>query len=103
MIETVSEFKKNVKALVKGAIKSKVFGSENTYKFKVVVGTYDKKERQGMISVATANGPIAICLSDNVGTRVYNRVNDEFFAPIVEQFEKLKSVEKIEFEISAEA
>lgn len=102
MIETTSEFKKAVKTLVKGAIKSKVFGGEtNAYTLTVSVGTYDKKEKKGTVSVGISAGPFAMCLADEVNTRVYNKINDEFFAPIVEQFSKLKGVNGITFAITA--
>ena len=98
MIETTSEFKKAVKSVVKGAIKSKVFGGEsNSYKFDVCIGEYDKKAKEGLVEVKIENGPISFGFSSPVSTRVYNKVNDDFFAPIKAQFEKLKSVGSIEF------
>jgi len=100
MIETTGEFKKAVKILVKGAIKAKVFGGDSAdYKFNVVIGEFDKKEKEGCITITATAGPLAISLSDAVSTRVYNKINDEFFAPIVEQFEKLKTVNSVEFVI----
>ena len=100
MIETTGEFKKAVKALVKGAIKAKVFGGETQdYKFDVVIGEFDKKEKKGTVTVKTAAGAISMVLTDEVSTRVYNKINDDFFAPIAAQFGKLKSVKTIEFVI----
>lgn len=100
MIETTGEFKKALKAMVKGAIKSKVFGGEaKDYKFNVVIGEFDKKEKKGEVSVFITEGPITVSLKDEVSTRVYNKINDEFFAPIATQFGKLKSVNTIEFVI----
>lgn len=96
MIETTSEFKKVVKSLVKGAIKSKLFGGEGgDYIFDVTVGEFDKKEKKGTVTVSIACGPLAMVASDEVGTRVYNKVNDEFFSPIAEQFGKLKTINSI--------
>ena len=100
MIETTGEFKKALKAMVKGAIKSKVFGGEaQAYKFNVIIGEFDKKEKKGTVTVKISEGPITITLEDEVSTRVYNKINDEFFAPIAAQFGKLKSVKTIEFAI----
>ena len=98
MIETTGEFKKAVKAMVKSAIKAKIFGGETQdYKFNVTIGVYDKKEKEGYISVRIDAASIYLVLADEVSTRVYNKINDEFFAPIVTQFEKLKNVNSIEF------
>ena len=100
MIETTGEFKKAVKALVKGAIKAKVFGGETQdYKFDVIIGEFDKKEKKGTVTVKTTAGVITMVLADEVSTRVYNKINDEFFAPIATHFGKLKSVNSIEFVI----
>lgn len=100
MIETTGEFKKALKAMVKGAIKSKVFGGEGQeYKFNVIIGEFDKKEKKGTVTVKIEAGATAMVLTDEVSTRVYNKVNDEFFAPIAAQFGKLKSVKAIEFAI----
>ena len=100
MIETTGEFKKAVKALVKGAIKTKIFGGETQdYKFNVVIGEFDKHEKKGTVTVKIDACAISMVLSDEVSTRVYNKVNDEFFAPIIEQFSKLKNVNSIEFVI----
>ena len=99
MIESTGEFKKAVKALVKGAIKTKIFGGEaQEFKFVVSLGEYDKKEKSGEVSVGISEGGIAMCLADEVNTRVYNKVTPEFFAPIVTQFEKLKNVKAIKFD-----
>lgn len=101
MFETTSEFKKSVKALVKGAIKTKLFGGEaNDYVFTVTLGDFDKKEKRGCVCVKIAAGPITMCVGDAVNTRVYNKITDEFFAPLVAQFEKLKSVNTIKFDIA---
>lgn len=98
MIETTGEFKKVIKSMVKGAIKSKVFGGEaQSYKFDVVIGDFDKKEKKGTVTVKITEGPITFAVEDEVSTRVYNKINDEFFAPIATQFGKLKSVNTIEF------
>lgn len=100
MFETTSEIKKSIKTLVKAAVKTKVFGGEtNDYVFQVVLGEYDKKEKKGTISVGIVQAPIAMCISNEVNTRVYNKINDEFFVPFVEQFSKLKNVNSIKFVI----
>lgn len=100
MFETTGDFKKALKAMVKGAIKSKVFGGEaQNFKFDVVIGEFDKKEKKGTVTVKITEGPVTMALTNEVSTRVYNKVNDEFFAPIATQFGKLKSVKTIEFVI----
>ncbi len=104
VVETVGEFKKNVKALVKGAIKAKIFGGEdNNYNFFYMVGNYDKKAKQGYVMVGITAGDIEMKYEPVVSTRVFNKVNDEFFAPIAEQFGRLKSVNEIAFEACEEA
>jgi len=100
MFETTGEFKKAVKTLVKGAIKSKIFGGEKqNYVFDVQLGEFNKKEKQGGVAVAISEGPFTIAIDDLANTRVYNKVNDEFFAPIAEQFKKLKNVHSVKFVI----
>ena len=99
VVETVGEFKKNVKALVKGAIKSKVFGGENNdYSFFYMIGNYDKKAKQGYVMVGISVGDLEMKYEPVVSTRVFNKVTAEFFAPIAEQFGRLKSVNNIKFE-----
>ena len=99
IVETVGEFKKNVKALVKGAIKAKVFGGEdNKYNFSYMVGNYDKKAKQGYVMVGISAGDLEMKYEPVVSTRVFNKVTAEFFAPIAEQFGKLKSVNEITFD-----
>lgn len=101
MFNTTSEFKKAVKTLTKGAIKTKIFGGEaGEYTFEVCLGEYDKKEKIGRVSISikTECG-LSMTLSGDASTRVYNKVNDEFFAPITAQFEKLKTVKSVKFVI----
>lgn len=102
LVETVGEFKKGVKALVKGAIKSKLFGGDNAaFTFKYTLESYSKKEKIGTVAVCICNEQgTGMLYRVNVSTRVYNKVNAELFAPMVTQFEKLKSVNNIAFEES---
>lgn len=100
MFETTSEFKKAVKTLVKGAIKSKVFGGEKqNYVFEVQLGEFNKKEKQGGVAVAITCDCFTMAIDSLANTRVYNKVTDDFFAPIAEQFGKLKNVHSIKFVI----
>jgi len=99
---TVSEFRKAVKALVKGAIKSKLFGGEDGKYVFEFSSCYCKKTKTGYVKVTTGNDDgLAIVLEAPVSTRVYNKVNDEFFTPIVAQFTKLKSVNDMTFYYTA--
>jgi len=98
VIETVSNYRRALKAYVKGVIKSKTFGGENGDFVFNYATEYDKKLKLGSAIVEISNDYFTMKFVADVSTRVVNKINNELFAPIVTQFEKLKSVSSMKFE-----
>ena len=100
----VSEFKKNFKTFVRGAIKSGLFADvdENnlkTYNLKVDKVSFGKGK--DFISILISNGT---CPTVNnfvmyydlaVAKRVYNKVDETLLNKLVEQFKKQKNIKNI--------
>jgi hypothetical protein len=96
-IEKLSDYKRSMKAFVRGAIKAKLFGDEaGDLKFTV---TKKETKEEKRICIETRNCPYGACFCTEVATRVFNKVVDGFFDATVEQFSKIKGINSITFTI----
>lgn len=94
-IEKLSDYKRSMKAFVRGAIKAKLFGDEaGDLKFTV---TKKETKEEKRICIETRNCPYGACFCTEVATRVFNKVVDGFFDATVEQFSKIKGINSITF------
>jgi len=94
--EKLGEFKKAVKNLVRAAVKAGVFADDGDFVFDV---TKTEDSDTKTIAVTITNGFYTAAVSGEACTRVFNKVEAELFAPIVTQFEKLKKVKSIKFNL----
>lgn len=87
-IETLSEFKREVKNFIRGVIKAKVFTpADATTKF-FVEKCEEGKEK--FITICVGNGFNYAEFAVEVSTRVFNKVEPKLFDKTIEQFNKLK-------------
>lgn len=95
-IEKLSDYKRAMKAFVRGAIKSKLFGAADG-KLEFVVDKYDGKVKY--VSMKITNGVYSNSFCVEVSTRVFNKVIDGFFDSTAAQFGKIKGITAITFDI----
>lgn len=89
-IETLAEYKKAMKAFVRGTIKAKIFAAEDgKVNFKVSKCQDSETEKFVVMSVETAF--MQAEFSAQVSTRVFNKIEDGLYTKVIEQFNKLKN------------
>lgn len=99
-IQTVGEFKRQIKNFVRGAVKSTIFSNEDkTFEFKVVCEQEGdtKKDTRNYVTISAISKYFKLEFVAEVSNRVYNKIDAKMFEPIIEQFERLASVNKITF------
>lgn len=96
-IEKLSDYKRSMKAFVRGTIKAKLFGDESgNLKFTV---TKKETKEEKRVYIEILNGSYGACFCTEVATRVFNKVVDGFFDATVEQFSKIKGINSITFTV----
>jgi hypothetical protein len=90
-IETLSQFKKEMKQFIRGVVKSKLFIPCDGQKYIFVVSKeQDKSIQQNLVSIIICQGCFEASMVASVSTRVFNKVQTELFEPIIEQMGRLK-------------
>ena len=86
--EKLGDYKRSLKNFVRGTIKAKVFATPEN---KVVLTCSKCDEDNKVVTVIADNGTYTATFAAEVSTRIYNKFDDELFAPIVKQPGKLKN------------
>ena len=87
-IEKLGDYKRFLKGFVRGVIKAKVFATAEN---KVILNCCKCDEDHKVVTVTADNGTYTATFTAEVSTRIYNKFDDELFAPIAKQFGKLKN------------
>jgi hypothetical protein len=94
VFEKIGDYNKEAKRFIKGAVKSKLFATEeNQVVVTIEKGEFDKKAKQGVVTLCTC------CPVSGMGatytimapTRVYNKVDATLFDTLVAQLGKMKT------------
>lgn len=96
-VEKIGEYKKAMKAFVKGAIRSKLFQDEDGNLKISLSKSYDKDNnyREVVLTIASEATGAEATFTAEVPTRVYNKVDPDLFAPLAAQLEKGKNFGKL--------
>ena len=94
-IEKIGEYKKEMKRLVKGLIKSKLFQTEDGDLTITIEKCYDKDANKRVAKLKAANGAFKACLTFDVSTRVYNKIDPTLFETLGEQLSRTKNFGKL--------
>jgi hypothetical protein len=87
--EKLSDYKRSLKAFVRGVLKAKVFANE-AGAYTMYLSKCDEDTKT--VTVAVCNGTYCAKFQAEVATRIYNKFDETLFEPIVKQFGKLKGV-----------
>lgn len=86
--DKLGDYKRALKAFVRGAIKAKVFGTDEKNSITL---TCSANEEDKTVTVLIQNDTYTADFTAEVSTRIFNKFNEELFAPIKKQFDKLKN------------
>lgn len=90
-IETLSQFKKEMKQFVRGTVKSKLFIPAEGEKYVFVVDKeQNKKEKQNIVYFIICKDSYEASMVASVSTRVFNKIQEELFTSTIEQMGRLK-------------
>lgn len=93
-IEKSGDYKREAKRFIKGCVKSKLFSNpENEIKFEIIKGEFDKKAKQGEVTLITkcpVSGMSAM-YTIMAATRVYNKIDATMFESLVAQYARMKT------------
>ena len=90
--EKLADYKRSLKAFVRGSLKAKVFADE-TGAYTIYLSKCDEDAK--VVTVSICNGTFCAKFQAEVATRIYNKFDETLFEPIVKQFGKLKGVASI--------
>lgn len=96
-IVTLGEYKKAMKAFVRGVIKAKIF-TDDAGKAKFVVEKIDGDDK--IVKMKIKGCCYCAKFAAKVSTRVYNKVLPELYTKTIEQFNKLKGFGGMEVEVT---
>lgn len=95
--EKIGDYKKAMKAFIKGAVKSKLYQTEQGDLIVTLAKSSVKKLKDGVPTYAVSLKVVSPCgcvtseFKADVVTRAYNKITPALFDPIGEQLEKSKS------------
>ena len=97
IIEKIGDYKKAMKAFVKGAVKSKIYQSEDGDLTVVIDKTYNKEDnvRSAALTITSPCGCYIATFKAEVATRVYNKIDPTLFEALGEQLAKTKGFGKL--------
>ena len=92
-VERIGEYKKAMKAFVKGAVKTKLLQDEDGEMVVVITKNYDKATniRDVVLTISNALTGVTMSFAAEVPTRVYNKVEPALFDGIADQLAKAKN------------
>lgn len=96
-VEKIGDYKKAMKAFIKGAVKSKLFQNEDGNMKVTIEKSYDKATNYREV-VLTIEGPVtgvAATFTAETPTRVFNKVEPALFDALGEQLAKGKNFGKL--------
>jgi hypothetical protein len=95
--EKIGDYKKVMKAFVKGAVKSKLYQEENGDLTVTIGKNYDKAAniRTAELKIASPCGCIVSTFTAEVATRVYNKIDPTLFEALGAQLAKSKGFGKL--------
>ena len=95
--EKIGDYKKAMKAFVKGAVKSKLYQAENGDLTVTISKVYEKGDdaRLAVLTIASPCGCYTCEFKANVVTRVYNKIDPTLFEALGEQLSKTKGFGKL--------
>lgn len=88
-IETLAEYKKAMKAFVRGIIKAKIFAADDG-KVNFNVSKCQDNETEKFVVMSVESACMQAEFSTQVSTRVFNKIEDGLYSKTIEQFNKLK-------------
>lgn len=92
VFEKIGDYNKEAKRFIKGAVKSKLFTTdENQVVVTIEKGEFDKKAKMGTVALVIANGPMMAKFTVAATTRVYNKIEVALFDKLVAQMAKIKN------------
>ncbi len=96
-IEKVGDYKKDMKAFVKGCVKSKLFQDEAGNLTVTIEKNFDKETntRTASLIVASPCDTFTSIFKAEVATRVYNKIDPTLFEALGEQLAKTKNFGKL--------
>lgn len=96
-IEKIGDYKKEMKAFVKGLIKSKRYQTEKGDLTINIEKTFNKElnQRTVTLSCTSADGAATAALTYEVATRVFNKVDPTLFETFGEQLSRTKNFGKL--------
>jgi hypothetical protein len=90
-IETLAEFKREMKTFVRGVIKSKIYNSEDGKLNFIVQKNYDKEQKKYFTIMFANSEYFNTEFLVEISTRVFNKITPELYTKTIEQFNKLKN------------
>ena len=95
--EKIGDYKKAMKAFVKGAVKSKLYQTEDGDLTVVIDKTYDKAAnvRIAVLTIASPCECFVAKFTAEVATRVFNKIDPTLFEALGEQLAKTKGFGKL--------
>lgn len=96
-VEKIGDYKKAMKAFVKGLVKSKVFQDANGNLTITIAKDYSKElnKRTVVLTCEGPDGTAKATLTNLVSTRVYNKVDPTLFETLGEQLARGKNFGKL--------
>lgn len=92
VFEKIGDYNKEAKRFIKGAVKSKLFATdENKVVVTIEKGEFDKKTKMGTVALVITNGAMTARFTVAATTRVYNKIEVALFDKLVVQMSKIKN------------
>lgn len=87
--EKMADYKRALKAFVRGMIKSKIM-TDADGKLQIIISKEIENKTTKRVVVEVSNGTYCAGFCAEVATRIYNKFDLALFEPIIKQFGKLK-------------